>query len=315
MKRIALFLACLLLCCSITAPRKPPKRPHILAIAGVTILVSDIEAAHKYYRDLIDPQHVCDYCQNVPSQFLFLPSGQRITFKHVPHPPPADLLADISFLTEDLEGFRSFLKSRKIQFDEVRKKHEHDLVRLVVRDPEQHEISFIDAYNLANAEDLHAGLPPARPSNPIRIIHAGLIVNDRTGMDHFYQDLLGFRPYWHGGMTENETRWVALQVPDGTDWIEYMLHISPSADKRTLGVMNHIALGVTDIHATQALLDKLGLKYPEPPKIGRDGKWQLNLYDADLTRIEFMEFKPVQKPCCSDFTGPHPGPRQPRQPR
>lgn len=308
MKRIALLLACLLLCCSVAAPRKPPKRPHILGIAGVTILVSDVEAAHRYYRDLIDPNHVCDYCQNVPNQFLFLPSGQRITFKRVPNPPPADLLADISFLTEDLEGFRSFLKSRKIPFDEVRKKHEHDLVRLVLQDPEQHQISFTDAYNLANAEDLHAGLPPTPPSSPIRIIHAGLIVNDLAAMNHFYQDLLGFRPYWHGGMKDDETSWVALQVPDGTDWIEYMLQISPSADKRTLGVMNHIALGVTDIHATQSLLDKLGLKYPEPPQIGRDGKWQLNLYDANDTRIEFMEFKPVQKPCCSDFTGPHPGP-------
>ena len=37
----------------------------------------------------------------------------------------------------------------------------------------------------------------------------------------------------------------------------------------------------------------------EGPKIGRDGKWQLNLYDANLTRTELMEPKPVQKPCCS----------------
>ena len=38
---------------------------------------------------------------------------------------------------------------------------------------------------------------------------------------------------------------------------------------------------------------------PEQPTIGRDGKWQLNLYDPDLTRVELMEFKPVRKPCCS----------------
>jgi hypothetical protein len=88
-----------------------------------------------------------------------------------------------------------------------------------------------------------------------------------------------------------------------------MLGIPPSADKHTLGVMNHIALGVTDIHAIQQKLLEVGPKPAEEPKIGRDGKWQLNLYDADQTRAEFMEFTPVQKPCCSNFTGPHPGPQ------
>jgi len=40
--------------------------------------------------------------------------------------------------------------------------------------------------------------------------------------------------------------------------------------------------------------------------MGRDGKRQLNVFDPDLTRIELMEFKPAEKPCCSDFTAPHP---------
>ena len=34
-------------------------------------------------------------------------------------------------------------------------------------------------------------------------------------------------------------------------------------------------------------------------KIGRDGKWQLNLYDPNLRRVELLEPKPVEKPCCS----------------
>ena len=45
-----------------------------------------------------------------------------------------------------------------------------------------------------------------------------------------------------------------------------------------------------------------GLNPQQPPKIGRDGKWQLNLYDPNLTRAELMEPKPVQKPCCSPIT-------------
>jgi catechol 2,3-dioxygenase-like lactoylglutathione lyase family enzyme len=143
-----------------------------------------------------------------------------------------------------------------------------------------------------------------------RLIHAGFVVHDRAVEDHFYKDILGFHVYWHGGRKDDETSWVGMQVPDGTDWIEYMLNVPANADHHTLGVMNHIALGVPDIHAAEAQLRKNGWTGSEQPKIGRDGKWQLNLYDPDDTRVEFMEFTPTQKPCCADYTGPHPGPKQ-----
>ena len=38
-----------------------------------------------------------------------------------------------------------------------------------------------------------------------------------------------------------------MQVPDGTDWVEYMLNVPQDADKRELGVMNHISLGVVSV--------------------------------------------------------------------
>jgi catechol 2,3-dioxygenase-like lactoylglutathione lyase family enzyme len=312
MKRIVLLFACLLLCLVAVAKKKPPRRPHVLGIAGVTILVSDIPAAHKFYRNLIDPDHTCTYCDGTPDQFLFLPSGQRITFQKMPVPAPASLLADVSFLTEDLEGFKKYFNFNKVDFNEIKKKHGGELLRLELTDLEGHHISITDSYHLANAEDLNHGLPPGNPSNPVRIIHAGFVVKDREVVNRFFVNELGFRPYWHGGMTEERDDWVAMQVPEGTDWVEYMLHIAPDADKHTLGVMNHISLGVPDIHVINDEIVKAGVKPGEAPKIGRDGKWQLNLYDADLTRVEFMEFTPKQRPCCSDFTGPHPGPQPPQ---
>jgi hypothetical protein len=32
------------------------------------------------------------------------------------------------------------------------------------------------------------------------------------------------------------------------------------------------------------------------------------LYDPDATRVEFMEFKPAQKPCCHSYEAAHPAP-------
>jgi catechol 2,3-dioxygenase-like lactoylglutathione lyase family enzyme len=307
---IVLLFTCLAAQAVPIGKKKVPKRPRVLGIAGVTILVSDVAEARKLYLKLIDPDHSCEYCQAAPLPFLFLPSGQRIRFEKAPVPPPANLLAEVSFLTDDLEGFKKYFNFNKVDFDEVKKKRGGEIIRLVLTDAEGHHISITDSYHLANAEDVNAGLPPANPSNPVRIIHAGFVVNNRESADRYFVNELGFRPYWHGGMTEERDDWVAMQVPEGTDWVEYMLNISPDANKHTRGVMNHISLGVPDIHVIANQVTKAGIKLSEPPKIGRDGKWQLNIYDADDTRVEFMEFKPVQKPCCSEFTGPHPGPKQ-----
>ncbi|HZD32963.1 MAG TPA: VOC family protein, partial [Candidatus Angelobacter sp.] len=153
-------------------------------------------------------------------------------------------------------------------------------------------------------EGRHADKPVSKV-----MIHAGFVVHDQAAEDKFYKDLLGFHLYWHGGMKDDHTDWVDMQVPDGTQWLEYMLvrpgeQLSP----RALGVLNHIALGVPSVSDAAQLLRTRGWQPSENEKeqIGRDGKWQLNLYDPDGTRVELMEFTPVQTPCCSSYTGPHP---------
>jgi hypothetical protein len=87
-----------------------------------------------------------------------------------------------------------------------------------------------------------------------------------------------------------------------------MLHSSPSANLHDHGMMDHFSLGVVKIDDA---VTKLAANHCEGAncsrtQLGRDGKMQLNVFDPDQTRVEFMEFKPVQEPCCSQFTGPHP---------
>jgi catechol 2,3-dioxygenase-like lactoylglutathione lyase family enzyme len=129
--------------------------------------------------------------------------------------------------------------------------------------------------------------------------HVGVTVHDRPAADKFYKDILGFQETWHGGMKDTETDWVDMRVPDGTDWLEYMLHVGDHPSPRTLGIVHHLALGVPSVNGAYKELLKRDPKLPEKPQIGRDGKWQLNLYDPNLTRAELMEPKPVRKPCCS----------------
>jgi catechol 2,3-dioxygenase-like lactoylglutathione lyase family enzyme len=141
------------------------------------------------------------------------------------------------------------------------------------------------------------------------MIHAGFVVHDRALEDKFYKELLGFHLYWQGGMKDGETDWVDMQVPDGTQWLEYMLvRGTEQPTPRVLGILNHIALGVPEMSEAAQLLRSRGWKPTDDEKqqIGKDGKWQLNLYDPDGTRVELMEFTPVQTPCCSPYTGTHP---------
>jgi catechol 2,3-dioxygenase-like lactoylglutathione lyase family enzyme len=216
---------------------------------------------------------------------------------------PKDLLSEIGFYTKSAVEAKRFLAARHIATGKILK-DSYGRRRFEVYDPEGHCVVFMDQSGPIPIDDP----PPNVGQVGRRIIHAGFVVRDRAAMDKFYKDILGFHVYWHGGMKDDQTNWVDMQVPDGTDWIEYMLDVPANADQRTLGVMNHIALGVPDIHAAYKQLLTNGMKLTEEPQIGRDGKWQLNLYDPDDTRVELMEFTPVEKPCCSGYTGPHPKP-------
>src|SRR6266849_2461462 len=227
---------------------------------------------------------------------------QQIELQQAETAKDPNLLLEVAFETGDAAQLRSYLQSKGAEPRELTKSPEGNQ-SFAVLDPEGHRIVFIqypscdNSITVVNQVSTH-------------MIHAGFVVHDRAAEDRFYKDILGFHVYWHGGMKDDETNWLDMQVPDGTDWIEYMLRVSPDASHKTLGVMNHIALGVSDIQAAKQQLIKNGWKPTEEPKIGRDGKWQLNLYDPDETRVELMEFKPTKEPCCSPYTGPHPGPKQ-----
>ena len=275
-------------------------RPAITGIASVEIVVTNVANARDFYQNTLRLAPAASGCSTEVAACLVVNDHQQVELVAAPSPAPSNLVAKIALATADIAQLRRYLVSKGLAPDPVSADANH-VQHFGLRDPEGHVISFVQL------PASHAyGKTPDQPS--ASLIHAGIIVRDRQAEDRFYKDILGFHLYWQGGMTEGETSWVAMQVPDGTDWLEYMLNIPPDASHHIIGVMNHISLGVSDIHAAKEQLIKNGWKPTEEPKIGRDGKWQLNLYDPDDTRVEFMEFKPVEKPCCSEFTGQQPAP-------
>jgi catechol 2,3-dioxygenase-like lactoylglutathione lyase family enzyme len=302
--------AAALVCCLVAVAGDVPKRPRITEISGVRFYSTHLAEARAFYAQVLRANGICLWCEepsspsgtcvgcekpSTPPAIIPVRPTQRVTLSAAPEPAPSNLLYEVVFATDDIEAMKKYLKANNVQFDSSKSPTTCSVV-----DPEGHRISFTELPKAIQG----SGTDPSSH----RLIHAGFVVHDRAAEDKFYKDVLGFHVYWHGGMKEGEDNWVDMQVPDGTDWIEYMLKVPDNATHKQLGVMNHIALGVPDIHAAQQQLINNGWTGTEEPKIGRDGKWQLNLYDPDETRVELMEFKPTREPCCSPYTGPHPGP-------
>jgi len=295
-----------LACAATPAASQAPVRPPIPSVSHVAVYAADPARSERFYvhdlgaakrPDPEDPRGVRYYFN--PLQYVEV----------LPLPPGGSInrLDHVGLNTPDAEAMRRYLQAKGATVPAAVRAWADGSRSFRAVDPEGNRVEFVQP-------PVH---PAAVPANPLsaHMIHFGFIVHDRIAQDRFYRGLLGFRPYWAGGMTDTKPVWISLQVPDGTDWMEYMVVGKPDghgipADmgQANLGVLNHFALGITDARQAYTLLwngDRLRGQ-DQLPKIGRDAKWQLNLLDPDGTRAELMELHAIGKPCCSPFTAPDP---------
>lgn len=277
-----------------------PKRPKIVGVAHIGLRTDNLDAARKFYGQQLGYEEA--FKLDKPDGSLML-----VYFKVNDHQyieifpgwkgPEQLVLSHIAFETDDAKQLRDYLASKGVKVPDALRPGLDGNLSFMIKDPDGHDVEFVQYMpGSLHSRNFGKAMPSTRVSE--RIIHVGTTTSDRAAFDALYRDILGFREFWHGGMTDERTDWIDMRVPDGTDWLEYMLNVKqPSA--RTLGVMNHMALGVPSVAEGYKTVTSRGLNPEQGPKIGRDGKWQLNLYDPNLTRAELMEPKPVQKPCCS----------------
>jgi catechol 2,3-dioxygenase-like lactoylglutathione lyase family enzyme len=294
----------LLIICLLVSPaysQTNPRRPKIVGVAHIGLRTDNLAAARKFYTGILgfaEPFSLDNpHGSGLLLTYFKVNDHQFIEVFPELNDPKQDRLSHISFETTQAEQLRAYLASRGVKVPEKLEPMLDGNRGFDVTDPDGHTVEFVEfGPGSLHSKDFGKHLPDTRISQ--RIIHVGVVVNDRAAADHFYKDVLGFHEIWHGGMKDTETDWVDMRVPDGTDWLEYMLNVH-NPDPKELGIMHHFALGVPSIKAGYRSALKRGYKADEKPQIGRDGKWQFNMYDPNLTRVELMEPKPVQKPCCS----------------
>ncbi len=276
-------------------------RAKVLGIAYVKFKVTDLEKAQAFYgKELGLASGGVVNGGSVQVPFFAVSQYQRVELVKTSPGTGGSYLVETGLATDDVAKMRGYLTAKGVPADRLATWPDGTKC-FETGDPEGNKIVFVEQKRKGEENGTEGAISH-------KLIHVGIIVQDADAENKFYEDVLGFHVYWHGGMTGDETNWMAMQVPDGTDWIEYMLRIGPNPDKHTRGVMYHISLGVPSVAAAAKELEARGYGGFEAPKVGKDGKWQLNLYDPDDTRVELMEFTPVQKPCCAEFTGVHPKP-------
>jgi len=290
-----------------------PARPKISGISHLAVYASDLSKTNDYYMRTVG-------CVRFPTSLTgqgtdyFVDSSQFVEVLPIPPSAGNDRLDHIAFTTTDADGLRRYLIAKGVAAPAPVMKFKSGTRWFEVKDFEGNSVQFLEPISVSLTA--HGAMSQASLVGH-HIIHIGMLVRDRAAADRFYRDILGFRLYWHGGMQPDKTDWVAMQVPDGTDWLEYMLTSGPSGSgvpasisQKQLGVLNHLSIGVVSMSAAVATLKSENRITPEHsgPQIGKDGKWQFNDFDPDETRLEYMEFTPVEKPCCAPFTGPQPSP-------
>jgi catechol 2,3-dioxygenase-like lactoylglutathione lyase family enzyme len=281
--RLQIALLVVLSSAPLTMVQSSAVRPLVTGISHVAFRVSDATSARRFYGEVLGLSERSSSGGGRISYAVGL--RQRIELE--PGLPAAEdeRLSHLAFGTPDTKTMAAYLRAKGLRVEQPADRCEEGAIRVI--DPDGHPIEFVQVSWPPDAVGASAGVALSN-----RVLHAGLTVGDEHAAHQFYRDALGFSEIWRGGRPEGVTQWVNMRVPDGTDYLEYMLVTSPP-DRRQRGTLHHVCLLVPDIQAaweeSARRTASAARAAMSRPNVGVNGRWQLNLYDSDGTRVELME--------------------------
>jgi lactoylglutathione lyase len=283
----------LLLLSAMAANAAEAKRPEILGVVHISLFAHDYEASRSFYHDFLgfEEPYSLKNADGSPSLTFFKLNDHQYLELGPEKTAGSDRLNHYAIETTDAEAMRQYLASKAVAVPDHVPKGRIGNLNFMIKDPEGHSIEIVqypaDGWTMREKGKY---MPDTRISK--RLMHVGIIVTKFDEEMKFYEDVLGFQEIWRGSSTGKVLSWVNLKVPDGNDYIEFMLFKDPP-DPTRRGTAHHLCLEVPDIAASAAELAKKPYrsKYTHPlePKTGVNRKRQLNLFDPDGTRTELME--------------------------
>jgi catechol 2,3-dioxygenase-like lactoylglutathione lyase family enzyme len=274
------------------------KRPKITGVSHAAFFVKDVEQARAFYKDLLGYAEPYSLKKNNSDELAltYIKINDRQVIEIFPERAAgSDRLYHFAIETDDAEGMRQFLASKGIKVPEKTPAGRTGNLNYFVTDPNGIICEIVQyTPNGKTMQNFGNDMPDTRISD--HMSHVGIMVANLDSAMKFYRDILGFKEIWRGSSNGTMLSWVNMKVPEGDDYIEFMLfEKEPSTDRK--GTMNHICLVVDDVAASGKILQsrKLpeGCRIPTEMKTGINRKRQINYYDGDGTRVEIMEPKTI----------------------
>ncbi|MDR3725656.1 MAG: VOC family protein [Terracidiphilus sp.] len=315
-RTIALAATLSLAASFVLAQGAAPKRPKITGISHVGYFVSDLPKAVNFWHDFLgfDQEYTLTKkdSQDIRIAFIKINDRQHIElFNEAPTHPP-NMMSHMCFTVDDIEQMRTYLRSKgfDVKPGNGGKTRTGDYA-FEIKDPDGMLVEFVQSLPTGlEAQATGKFMPATRISTSI--YHLGFLVGNSEKSIAFYHDILGFTETWRGGANPAELSWINMKVPDGDDYVEFMLYKKLPA---TFGTKNHLSLLVPDAQKSIDILQarpafKTYTTYGKPLVVqtGRNGKRQVNIYDPDGTRVEVMESRTVDGKPVPSSTAPAPTP-------
>jgi catechol 2,3-dioxygenase-like lactoylglutathione lyase family enzyme len=314
----ALHLLPLFAAAALTLGATAPQRPRITGISHAAFYVTDMTKARAFYEGFLGFASPFSIPRKNGGDLVWIKINDRQTVELFPGSevsPAADRLFHIAVETDDAEAMRVYLQSQGVAVPDKTAVGKIGNKNYFIKDPNGNTVEIVE-YLPDGWTKREAGkfLPDTRVAT--RMSHVGIMVGQFDASMKFYGEILGFKEIWRGG-AGRMLSWVNLQVPDGQDYIEFMLYNQPPS-RATLLTKHHICLEVEDVAKVGEIL--AGRKLPEgsrPPdamKTGVNGKRQINYFDPDGTRVEIMEPGTFDGKPVPPSAAPPPPPLPPYQP-
>jgi catechol 2,3-dioxygenase-like lactoylglutathione lyase family enzyme len=302
-------VAALLLSTTILWPQTP-QRPHILGVAHIAVFAHDYEKSRSFYGDFLgfeEPYSLKNKDGSASMTFFKINDHQYIEL-FPEREANSDRLSHISLETDNIEALRVYLASKGVKVPDHAQPARIGNLSFNIIDPAGHQVEMVQ-YMPGGKTVAAYGKYMSDTRISSHMTHVGLIVTQLDPEYKFYTEILGFKETWRGSSSGTVLSWVNLKVPDGDDYIEFMLaKDEPGPTHR--GSAHHLCLQVPDVAASvERLKTRPYFKtYDHPIEIhvGINRKRQANLFDPDGTRTELMEPTTIDGKPAPPSTAPPP---------
>src|SRR5258708_37515042 len=227
-------------------------------------------------------------------------------------PRAEQMLNHISFYTDDAEGMRDYLAGEGVKVPAKVGKGQTGNKNYNITDPDGNIVEIVEYQpDSWTAREKGKFMPDTRISD--HISHVGVLIGALEPAMNFYHGILGFNEFWRGSSSGKSLSWINMRVPDGQDYLEFMLYDNTKPEPSARGTKNHLSLTVPDCEkAVEILKSRPAFKdYGRKleVQVGKNRKRQVNIYDPDGSRVELMEAANVDGKPTPSSDAPPPIPR------